>query len=342
MRKSNIEILRLLSMLLIVLSHWGGHGSYNIGEGYVFNEAYILFTNYLGEVGNCVFLLITGYFGVNRENVNWKGVKRVVVDVKFYAFLIWMLFILLRTYPITAKGVIGALLPIVYPQYWFVLPFLLVIILAPFINNIISNSNKKQITSFFIVLAAIELIMPVIHSKSVCSNLGLFILYYSVGALIGKNESIYRKLLTNRWWLSLSSLVVYLVILCLLLFKTKTGIDIVPSNSMAWRFSPIPLMCAIGLFMVFSLYDITSKNINSIAKSAFAVYLISENPNMYPNLWKLPFFDSGEYGSSFMMIPFSFLITFLVLCACVFIDQIIKKLFVFIATLNPLTKKYNG
>ena len=63
-RYSGIESLRLLAMLGIVICHWGGHGSWseNLHGGLLVNRAFMQLFEYFGEIGNCIFILITGYF----------------------------------------------------------------------------------------------------------------------------------------------------------------------------------------------------------------------------------------------------------------------------------------
>lgn len=61
-------------MLFIVLSHWGGHGSWvDVDYSNLFNSAYLQYTQFLGELGNFTFVLITGYFLSTREEFKWGG-----------------------------------------------------------------------------------------------------------------------------------------------------------------------------------------------------------------------------------------------------------------------------
>ena len=91
-RQTGIELLRLLAMFGIVLSHWGGHGSWELTSDNVnfINKVFLQLTQYFGEIGNCIFVMITGYFLATRDTINTKGLMRVVKDVKFYAFAIWL------------------------------------------------------------------------------------------------------------------------------------------------------------------------------------------------------------------------------------------------------------
>lgn len=92
-RQSGIELLRLVAMFGIVLSHWGGHGSWvvNNDNTFIVNKVFLQLTQYFGEIGNCVFVLITGYFCANNIEVNKKGVLRVITDVKVYAILMFVI-----------------------------------------------------------------------------------------------------------------------------------------------------------------------------------------------------------------------------------------------------------
>ena len=64
-RQSGIELLRLLAMFGIVLSYWGGHGSWELTPGNT--NLFIQLTQYFGEVGNCIFVMITEFFWVSTS-----------------------------------------------------------------------------------------------------------------------------------------------------------------------------------------------------------------------------------------------------------------------------------
>lgn len=58
--------------------------------------------------------------------------------------------------------------------------------------------------------------------------------------------------------------------------------------------------------------NITSTIINLLAQSAFAVYLISENPNVYPWFWKRVF-DNIDYFNT----PYMIGVALLAMCHCI-------------------------
>ena len=91
------------------------------------------------------------------------------------------------------------------------------------------------------------------------------------------------------------------------------------------RFSILPIIGALGLFLLFSKMNITSTIINLLAQSAFAVYLISENPNVYPWFWKRVF-DNIDYFNTSYMIGVALLQCAIVFVTCITIDMLYKRL----------------
>lgn len=96
------------------------------------------------------------------------------------------------------------------------------------------------------------------------------------------------------------------------------------SSLLIERFSPLPLITAIGIFSIFSGFTFHSKIINRIASSAFSIYLISEHPSIYPWLWKKYFNNMVVYDNTFNLIAYSFIQCLIVMMFCIIIDIIYK------------------
>lgn len=177
-RQSGIELLRLFAMLGIVLSHWGGHGSWELAldNAYLGNKIFLQLTQFFGEVGNCIFFLITGYFSFQRDSINKKGLLRLIIDTKFHSLWVWLLVLIIGIYDFSLGGLVKSLFPIVMNQYWFVLPFIVVCAIAPWINRILKKSDSKTLKWYFGSLIMIEMCLPLVGAITVSSNVGLFIL----------------------------------------------------------------------------------------------------------------------------------------------------------------------
>lgn len=325
-RLSGIELLRLFAMFGIVLSHWGGHGSWQLESDntYLYNKVFLQITQYLGEIGNCIFILITGYFCANKTEISKEGLIRVITDVKVYAFVIWGAVVMLGFIPFTIMGGLKSVLSIIYPNYWFVLPYLAVFMLSPWINLVLHQASNKALKYYLGIMIAIEMLLPLMKAPTISSNVGLFVLLYSLGFLLRtKKISIFKKDKTPILLLltGFMTAIISLIILDLVLPVFNLNINL--SMMLIGRFSFLPVLSAIGLLLWFERLNIVSPIINRLAQSAFAVYLISENPNVYPWFWKL-FFDNIEFYNTSYMIPIALLQALVVMASCIFIDMMYK------------------
>lgn len=79
-RNSSIELLRIIAIIIIIMHHFGVHGVFHVLDKshnilIVDNLSWqIIFTQIVswgGNVGNAIFVLITGYFLINKK-VNVK------------------------------------------------------------------------------------------------------------------------------------------------------------------------------------------------------------------------------------------------------------------------------
>ena len=66
-RNSNLELLRIISMLLIIMHHYSIHG-FSPNILYYSSNKYILdFLSLEGKLGVNCFILISGYFMINQK-----------------------------------------------------------------------------------------------------------------------------------------------------------------------------------------------------------------------------------------------------------------------------------
>ena len=91
-RESNFELLRVVSMIMIVLSHCIYFGVVRVGQP----DAYVLWgnpsllykiissTSILGTIGVGLFFMISGYFTAHKDKTR---IKKVCLISLFYAFL---------------------------------------------------------------------------------------------------------------------------------------------------------------------------------------------------------------------------------------------------------------
>lgn len=325
-RISGIELLRIVAMIGIVLSHWGGHGSWelSIDNAYLGNKVFLQLTQFLGEVGNCIFFLITGYFSYDRETVNKKGLLRLIIDTKFHSLWVWIVVLLIGIYDFSIGGIVRSLLPIVYKQYWFILPFIVVCAIAPWINRILKESSPEILKWYFASLIVVEMLLPLIGATTVSSNVGLFILVYSIGAMLKKESVFFNYVNRNKYLLIFIGYGLgYFSIMILDIIVHRYGIDPSFSQVLINRFSFLPTIAALGLFVLFLSCNFYSGIVNYLSQGVLSVYLISEHPYVHPWLWK-KYFDNIVFYDKWYLFLVAIMQCFVVMIVCILIDSVYR------------------
>lgn len=80
-RQTNIELLRIICILMIVSMHICGE---IFSTQNVLNKGIILAVNSIGNAGVTLFILISGYFGIS---FNVRKLFNLLVVTCFYSFL---------------------------------------------------------------------------------------------------------------------------------------------------------------------------------------------------------------------------------------------------------------
>ena len=71
-RNSNIEIVRIISIIMIVVSHYCVHGFGNTSNLNLGINRFIIEIFTLGNFGTILFIIITGYYLINSTNIKIK------------------------------------------------------------------------------------------------------------------------------------------------------------------------------------------------------------------------------------------------------------------------------
>lgn len=178
-RESNFEMLRIIAMLLIIMHHIIIHSFYpqltdetvmKLFHNGVFNNP--KFYNQLllpeillpvGKAGNGIFLMISGYFFIQRGNKVDLGrvAGKLLPQVIFAALLIIVIpFVLYQSYP-TSKE-FGTLLGInvFITDWWFVGYYFLIVVLGSlFMNRRAWELSKKAYTTLLLVLFTLMILV---------------------------------------------------------------------------------------------------------------------------------------------------------------------------------------
>ena len=95
-RESNFELLRVIAMILILFSHFAGHGYFQYVSDKLFiplNNIFFAFLLPFGKLGVILFILITGYFLIN-SNAKIKSFLNLFFQTLIYSTSILIIFLL--------------------------------------------------------------------------------------------------------------------------------------------------------------------------------------------------------------------------------------------------------
>ncbi len=272
-RSSNIELLRIIAMIMILGLHVN---FFAIGEPTtqeIISSPLQSFIRFFAEwtciVGVNVFVLISGWFGINYKP---KGIVQFLFQSLFFSLIIFIPFAIAGKIEVNRLNIMSSFL-LYKNAYWFVWAYLILYIISPILNTFVENSNrielKRLLILFFIIQTIVSTFTNVAFYKAGYDPLSFIGLY-----LLARYFKLYKE---NNYRYT------YLVIfgLCVLL---STFVCLLPpflgiSNSLMISISlmytnPLNIIGALCLLLFFTKLNFKSRAINYIATSCFAVYLL--------------------------------------------------------------------
>lgn len=341
-RQANLELLRIIAMLMVVTAHLVNHGSMITFAQQGTVSYYIVWTLF-GIAFTCItiYLLISGYFLIDAKFSTWKLAK-MGGQVFFYAFGITILYWIFGGVERDLKYMVYSILPISSDFYWFISMYVGMYILAPLMNKFIRSLTKRQLECAMAVCFLLVSVWPNIIYFSAALNTagGVSISWFLTVYLFGAYVRLYykpdgrfgRKLL----WAILAALLIpasRFIIEALL--KTPLGKisileDLMWGYSVFYNYSTILVsLAALLLFLAFLNLDIKpgrgARFINTVAGAAFGVYLIHDHYYIRETLWTK--IDGVSLLGKWYLLPASLGIILAVYAVCTVIELLRQIIF---------------
>ena len=147
-RDVNIELLRIVAMLMVVTLHCLGNGllldNPNIN---IYNSVLIRLLDTFSLTANSIFLIISGYYSINSK-FNLKKILTLWGKTILYSLLIYAICRILNYITVAYDS----FLPIFSGQYWFISAYIALYFLAPIINLVMNKLTKNQFKYLLITL----------------------------------------------------------------------------------------------------------------------------------------------------------------------------------------------
>lgn len=328
-RNSNIEILRIIAMLFIVVSHYCSHNGITAYSLPIGANRFLLNILVLGNIGVILFILISGYFLIDYDKFSLKKLLKLVLEVWFYSAIIYVICCLSGLTKLSIRELALNFIPITSKRYWFATCYVVLYIFHPFINRFLKSLSKKEYQLFLIISLILFSFIPTFLTSTANfygNDLIQFLLFYSIGAYIRKYDLDFLTKKKNVYLLMASSVTLILSVIVINLLSMKIPSLGMYANQFYERHSIVAIIFSVSLFKFFIFCKpFYNRFINTISATMFGVYLIHDNNYIRYLLWH-DIAHSGEYVLSNWLLLHVVLCVSLVFIVCIIIELTRKNL----------------
>lgn len=331
-RNSSMELLRILSIIMIIFHHFSCHGTFDWMEGEATAQhLWYSFISIGGKIGTNAFVLISGYYLINDNNqlFNIKKILKYIGQLLFYSIGLYCLYRIFRFRTELHPDTIETFAPIIGNSWWFASTYFLLYVFHPFINIALKNIDKNTYQSLLLFLALFWPLVYTVTSKNHWgSSLMWFIYLYSIAGYIrlyGVNEKLSSKKCFAYFIITVS--ITFLLGISQFYPSPEATEEL--DRTFFYQAETIPIFIAsIMLFLTFERMEVKyNKCINTIASASFGVYLIHDHISMRSHLWGYVFGNPPIEQEIGALIVYSFVAVFSVYIVCVIIDLVRKYVF---------------
>lgn len=327
-RNFGIDLLRIVSMYMIVILHV-------LGQGGILNNLEVLSLKYnlawLLEITcycavNC-YALITGYVMINSK-FKYKKIITLWTEVVFWAVLLTI--IMNIKYPILVgkKDLLYSFFPIIFNKYWYFSSYFCLFFFIPFINKLIDildkNNFKRLIITMIILFSILNLVSDPFKLSDGYSFLWLVTCYF-IGAYINKYKSLNTT--KNKYLLiGIIISIAFTLSFKLLILKYPNITFGLFGPDLFIKYNSITiLIISIFLLIIFTRLKITNKYlkrfIKRISPATFGVYII----HVHPKIWTIIMSQRFKFLITYepiMMILLVLLSAFIVYMLCSYMEML--------------------
>ena len=312
-RLSNFELLRIISMFMIIIWHIFIYGvDMNIAPPHL-KMIFDIFRSIMVVHVNS-YVLLSGYFQV-KQNCKFSKVIQINNAVLFYKILFFILFALIGIAEVNSVTILRNFFPLDLENYWFIRIYLLLYLLSPFYNEYINSIDKEKHKKLLILqFILFSIISTMTNQEATIENtvyygysLISFTFLYFIGGYFRNypiENTYFGKRFTKKFqWMFFVFVFLVLALINFTLHVTSTDMLNMKGNlvnyigkiiyiSFNQYDNPLVVIGSVCYFFIFYYMKFKSKIINFISKSCIGIYLFHENIFFRTNCYKLFKFPS--------------------------------------------------
>lgn len=298
-RNSNLELYRIIVMLLIVAHHYVvNSGLMDVMEEEPLSGRSIFF--YLfgawGKTGINCFLMITGYFMCTSQITVRKFLK-LLFEIEFYRIVIYAIFLLSGYEAFSVSRCIKSVVPMLRLTDGFTSCFLVFYLCIPFLNILVCNMDRRMHGLLVLLCLFIYTVHGTIPGMSVSMN---YVSWFCVLYFIASYIRLYADDMRIKMggYATLCVLISSISIVSALWINARTGKQVSQYRLVSDSNALMAVATAVTSFLFFKDLKIPyNKYVNAIGASTFGVLLIHANSDtMRRWLWRDMVDSVGHYS----------------------------------------------
>ena len=350
-RNSNLELYRIIVMLLIVAHHYVvNSGLMDVMEQDPLSgkSLFYYWFGMWGKTGINCFVLITGYF-MCQSSITIRKFLKLLLQIEFYKIVIYAIFVLSGYEAFSLKGLAVAVLPAYRIGTNFVSCFLFFYLCIPFLNTLIRNLDKKKHLGLLVLCLVVYTLFGTFPKLHVTMN---YVSWFCVLYVLASYVRMYGIITppnqprTSLWgWLTLGAALVSIVsVITTLYLNHSWGLSIHPYRWVQDSNTLLAVITGVCSFMYFKDLHISySPFVNTVGSCTFGVLLIHANSDtMRQWLWKDLLDNAGNYSSETFILHaiLSVLLIFILCAAMDYVRQHTVEKWIF-RPIDRLLQKHN-
>lgn len=302
-RESGYELLRILSMVMIIAFHtfrYINTSSFQPWQMLAYHSV-----RWYGLLGVNCFLIISAWFMIGKS-IKTQKLFDLIMQTAFYCILLFLCHIIYKIlrgsfHPLEDIGEVeltAILSPLWSNRYWFITAYVFLYLMIPFLNRFLLSLSKASYGKWIVgtsIFVFCYLTLPQTFSNTIVIGDFLWVsyVYFFTGYLkLHGQDNVFQK---HAGKLFLTAYIIFVLTKQLLSYSIHNEyleniLSHTTGNSM--RYSFWMLLLAITLFYLFQQIHFKSRWINQIATCMFGVYLFHENKVFHvcellaKNLWE--------------------------------------------------------
>lgn len=334
MRNSNIEILRILSMLLIAFNHFAWMNDAILANAtsvyrYALLNTLGLFSNF-GGVGDALFFIITAWFLCTEKISLKKSCKRIwMLEQRMLFYSVGLLIISFCLFYSVGYGelpsrlaAVVAFFPCITNKWWYTTSYVVFLILHPFVNESLRVMGRRRHKQLVVISLLIWGIVPY-YDINMGYGIFLFLYLYAIVSYV----RWYRVDLLNSQQKAWKMIAVGFA----LGFGSNSVAQLFSDNSVVMAFWMNKPRCIPSLLMAFGLFSLAvagkkfhSTAVNRIAAGTLAMYLLQGFLDPFC-VWLFDDYLSGIHG--FALIGINVVMAVGCYAVALVVDQLRQMLF---------------